>query len=255
MQGAERKRRWKDIISRCADETYDVGSIIFRVRTTAEKIPPAKSSEFDTPPRMFIKEGRFNAESMPIFYGATDVETCLHETRASLSDYIMLAKFYVIKPLKLLNLSQTNEADAHTEFERIDSMLQRLAYAGNGEYKACQELAREIKECGYDGFISNSYFGQAHKKWLYNVSLFAYPVADGKLKLISTNRLNITSVEYEFSYGPVNDNHHIVDKATIREFSNRMRNVAQNGQTTKSIMKAFAKALEELCDKRSDTLI
>lgn len=253
VQGLERKNIWRNIISRCTDEIYDVGSTIFRVRT-AEKLPRAIPSEFDTPPLEYIGTGRFNSNTTPIFYGATDIETCLHETRATLSDYIMLAKFSVVKPLKLLNLSCTEEEGAGTEFERVDRMLRRLAYAGKDEYEICQELAREIKDHGYDGFISHSYFGQAHKKKLYNVSLFDYPVADGELELISTNRLKITSIEYEYSYGPVNDNH-VLDKAKLNELSERMKNLALNGEATQSEMNALYKEMSDLLNMRSETPI
>ncbi|WP_233353467.1 hypothetical protein, partial [Vibrio cholerae] len=57
----------------------------------------------------------------------------------------MLAKFSVAKPLKILNLSLTDESNSSTEFDRIDIMLQRLAYAGKDEYGICEELAREIE--------------------------------------------------------------------------------------------------------------
>ncbi|MFC1507903.1 RES family NAD+ phosphorylase [Pseudomonadota bacterium] len=250
VQGVERKEIWQEIISRCADETLDVGDHIYRVRT-GEKLPPAIPSEFDTPPQKYTQEGRFNSDSTPIFYGATDIETCLHETRSSLSDYIMLAKFCVTKPLKILNLSRTDESNADTEFERIDRMLQRLAYAGKDEYKICQELANEIELRGYDGFITHSYFGQAHKKKLFNISLFGYPVAREKLELTSTNRLKITSIAYEYSYGPVNDNH-VLDKAKLKSLSEQMKNVTLNGDTDPTQMSALMDEFSALLNLRSD---
>ncbi|MCH7391462.1 hypothetical protein [Acinetobacter dispersus] len=109
-------------------------------------------------------------------------------------------------------------------------MLQRLAYAGKNEYGLCQELSREIELRGYDGFITNSYFGQAHKRRLFNISLFGYPVAKEKLKLTSTNKLKITSIAYEFSYGPVNDNH-MLDELKLKSLSEQMQNIALDSET------------------------
>ncbi|MBB1368024.1 RES family NAD+ phosphorylase [Pseudoalteromonas sp. SR44-5] len=214
VQGAERKAIFSKIINRCTEEIFDRDNVIFRVRT-ASKLPPALPEQFDTPPIDKMTEGRFNSKSFPIFYGASDIETCLHETRATLSDHIMMAKFITLKPLKLLNFTKTDESIAGNEFERIDILLQKLAFGGVDEYVLCQELALEIKNRGFDGLISQSYFGQAHKKKLYNISLFGYPVKDNKIGLISTNRIKIKSVEYEFTYGPINNNSKPIDKEKV----------------------------------------
>lgn len=249
VQGEARNNIWQAIINCCTEEMLDVGHCIYRVRV-GEKLPPATSSEFDTPPKEYNKIGRFNSETTPIFYGASDIETCLHETRASLSDYIMLAKFSVEKPMKVLNLSCTNESNANTEFERVDRMLQRLAYVGKDEYDLCQELAREIELRGYDGFITNSYFGQAHKRQLFNISLFGYPVAQKKLKLISTNKLNITSIAYEYSYGPVNDNL-VLDKSKLNLLRERMLNISLNNEANFEQMSKLIDEFKSLLSCRS----
>ncbi len=250
VQGKERDNIWQDIISRCAKETLDVGDCIYRVRT-GEKLPPANPSEFDTPPPEHTKNGRFNSGTTQIFYGAGDIETCLHETRASLSDYIMLAKFSVAKPLEIINLSRTNESHASNEFDRVDLMLQRLAYAGKDEYGLCQELSREIELRGYDGFITNSYFGQAHKRQLFNISLFGYPVASEKLKLTSTNKLRINSIAYEYSYGPVNDNH-VLDKSKLKLLSEKMQNLALDSDTSFDEMNNLMDEFKVLLKSRSN---
>lgn len=250
VQGKDRDNIWQAIISCCTEEVLNVGDCIYRVRT-GEKLPPANPSEFDTPPQEYTQNGRFNSESTQIFYGASDIETCLHETRASLSDYIMLAKFSVAKPLKVLNLSRTNQSNASTEFDRVEFMLQRLAYAGKDEYDLCQELSQEIALRGYDGFITNSYFGQAHKRELFNISLFGYPVAEKKLKLASTTKLKITSIEYEYSYGPVNDNH-VLDKSELKLLIEKMLNMALDSEASFEEMNKLTDELKSLLNCRSN---
>ncbi|MBJ9986982.1 RES family NAD+ phosphorylase [Acinetobacter sp. S40] len=250
VQGKDRDNIWQAIISCCTEEILNVGYCIYRVRT-GENLPPANSSEFDTPPQEYTKNGRFNSESTQIFYGASDIETCLHETRASLSDYIMLAKFSVEKPLKVLNLSRTNESKASTEFDRVDLMLQRLSYVGKDEYSLCQELSREIKLRGYDGFITNSYFGQAHKKELLNISLFGYPVAEKKLKITSTNNLKITSIAYEYSYGPVNDNH-ALDKSKLKLLGEKMSDIVLDSEASFDDVNKLMDELKSLVSCRSN---
>jgi hypothetical protein len=250
VQGKDRDNIWQAIISGCTEEVLSVGDCIYRVRT-GERLPPANPLEFDTPPKEYIKNGRFNSESTPIFYGASDIETCLHETRASLSDYIMLAKFSVKKPLKVLNLSCTNESNLSTEFDRVDRMLQRLAYVGKDEYGLCQELAQELKLRGYDGFITNSYFGQAHKRQLFNISLFGYPVVEEKLKLISTNSLKITSIAYEYSYGPVNDNS-VLDKSKFKSLSEKILKIPLDDEASFDEMNTLIDEFKSLLNCRSN---
>jgi len=250
VKGKDRDNIWQAIISCCTEEILNVGYCIYRVRT-GEKLPPANPSEFDTAPPEYTKNGRFNSESTQIFYGAGDIETCLHEVRASLSDYIMLAKFSVEKPLTVLNLSRTNESNVSTEFDSVERMLQRLAYVGKDEYSLCQELAREIQLRGYDGFITNSYFGQAHKRQLFNISLFGYPVAEEKLKLTSTNKLQITSIAYEYSYGPVNDNH-ILDKSKLKSLSEQVSKISLDSETSFDEMNKLIDEFKSLLSCRSN---
>jgi len=249
VQGKERSRIWKQIISSCEESIYKEGDALYRVRT-GNKMPPSVEEEFDTPPVGLIGEGRFNSNSLPILYCATDVETCMHETRATLADYIVVAELVVIKPLKLLNLSKSN-SNGVTEFDQVDRMLQRLSYAGKEEYGICQELALEIQKCGYDGFISLSYFGQAHKSELYNISLFGYPLKEKKLSIKSVNRLIIDSMSYEYSFGPTNDNH-VLNKSKLIEITDKMKRLVENPDSNSDDLKNVFKELSAvLCNRSS----
>ncbi|WP_291997235.1 RES family NAD+ phosphorylase [Candidatus Accumulibacter sp. ACC012] len=248
VEGEKRSQIWNQIIQRCEESTYNVGDVLYRVRT-GNKMPPSVECEFDTPPVGLIGEGRFNSSRLPILYCATDVETCMHETRATLADYIVVAELLAIKPLKLLNLSKSKSTGA-TEFEQVDRMLQRLSYAGKNEYSICQELALEIQKYGYDGFISLSYFGQAHKSELYNISLFGYPLKEKKLSLKSVNRLIIDSVSYEYRFGPTNDNH-FMDKSKLSEIGKKMKEFTENPDLNPDDFNEVFEELGVLLGKRS----
>lgn len=253
VEGEDRKKIWKDIISRCEDNYLEEDSKIFRIRT-GEKLPPALPEEFDSPPREFVKEGRFHTKDFPLFYGALDIETCLHETRVTLADYTMLAVFQPTRKLKILNISHNiDDSDAKTPFERVDILIQKLVYSGKSEYQLCQEMAMEINNVGYDGFLSSSYFGQAHKQKLYNINLFGYPVEEGKIKLLSTNRVKLASLSYEYHFGPTNDTHYPLEQDDIKEVMDEIEKMIKKRDISghDKLVSLYAK-FQELLKRKSD---
>lgn len=202
VSGSRRKEIWARVINACKNSTLEPGSIIFRARK-GSSLPQPLENEFDSNPNP--PEGRFNKTGEKIFYGAFEVETCLHEIRVALTDWIALATFEVKKELRLLDITDITDLPA-TPFESIEIFLKKIVYSGDPEYQLCQELASEIKERGYDGFISSSFFKQAHKKDLKNINLFGQPAKDGKISITSTNKINLDFISYDFSYGPMRDN-------------------------------------------------
>ncbi|HAT8005975.1 RES family NAD+ phosphorylase [Citrobacter farmeri] len=202
VSGCRRKEIWEEIISACKSVTLEPGLTIFRARK-GNSLPPALENEFDSNPNP--TEGRFNKSGEKVFYGGFEVETCLHEIRVALTDWIALATFLVKKELRLLDITDITELPS-TPFESIEIFIRKIVYSGESEYPLCQELANEIKNRGYDGLITSSFFKQAHKKDLKNIILFGQPAKDGKISMTSTNKININSISYEFSFGPMSDN-------------------------------------------------
>lgn len=190
------------VIGKCAKKILDENFDIFRVRAE-EELPPAAPHQLDTPPT--IKAGRYNTDNFPVFYGATDVETCLHEARATLADHILLGLFRPSKKLTLLDLTDTQETINHPS-EDVSIFFEGLFYSDSSGYHLNQELSAAIKEKGYDGFITKSYYNQAHENDLTNISIFGHPVKENKLKLISTNSIRLQKIKYDFTFGPVNNN-------------------------------------------------
>lgn len=215
---SRRKKIWNDIISVCGYQDLTPGSKIFRVRK-GDSLPPAIEAEFDSNPEPC--EGRFNQIGEHVFYGAFDVETCLHETRVTLTDWIALATFQVKKQLRILDLTNIKESPG-TPYESVQIFIDKILYSGVDEYPLCQELSREIKYLGYDGFISYSFFKQAHKENLKNIVLFGCPASDRKIELISTNRIILKYVSYDFTYGPMNDNKRI-DITAMKEWAAKQK--------------------------------
>lgn len=245
VQGAARKKLWQDILSRCAIKTLEPGTSIFRVRR-GDDLPPAVPEQFDTPPPEFAGRGRYDSPTLPVFYGSNDVETCLHESRVTLADWIALATFTPTRPIRLIDLADDiDDSNAGTPFEQVDILMRRLAFCGKEDYDLCRELAMEIHERGFDGFYFTSYFSQAHHKNLRNIALFGFPAAEKKLQLLSVNRVVLRSISHEYSFGPTNDNHLPIERTELDEIVEKM----QKGETT---VEEILQQLDTLLSRRSD---
>ena len=48
--------------------------------------------------------GRMNAPGIPVFYGATDMDTCVTEVRPPVGSYVVAARFEMLRTLRLLDL-------------------------------------------------------------------------------------------------------------------------------------------------------
>ncbi|MGX9696689.1 RES family NAD+ phosphorylase [Janthinobacterium lividum] len=72
------------------------------------------------PPSGVGSGGRMNAAGLPAFYGATNAETALAEVRPPVGSSVVVAKFSVVRPLKLLDLkllSQVQLAQSASLFD------------------------------------------------------------------------------------------------------------------------------------------
>lgn len=244
LEGEERARVWNKVLARCAVKTIGPDVRVFRVRK-GEVLPPALPEHFDTPPESAPGQGRYDSELLPVFYGTEDVETCLHESRVTLADWIAVGSFVPARPLRLLDLADDiDDSTAQTPFERVDILMAKLAFAGTEDYDLCREMATKVHALGVDGFYYKSYFAQAHKRSLRNIALFGRPAREGKLRLISVNRVRLESVEYKFRFGPTNDTSLQMDAADWEVIIEQMK---QGGDTAKE---AKAK-LDQLLARKS----
>jgi hypothetical protein len=56
------------------------------------------------PPSRFARAGRMNAAGISVFYGAMDADTCVAEVRAPVGSYVVLGRFEIIRPVRVLDL-------------------------------------------------------------------------------------------------------------------------------------------------------
>jgi hypothetical protein len=169
--------------------------------------PPELSAKgtFDTPPLSAKKDfGRFDDVGTPIFYGAFDIETCLHECRVALVDEVILATFEAAKPLLVLNLFDAiADPQPPDPWNSVEILMNKLCSSSANEYKKCRTIAEAVRNAGYEGILVRSYYSQVKGKPLANILLFGFPEAEQKIKLHSLNRIKLDKVEYAFTFGPV----------------------------------------------------
>lgn len=63
-------------------------------------------NQLGPPPKTSCGAGRMNVAGIPVFYGSFDIETCVAEIRPPVGGSAVVGKFEIIRPLRLLDLSQ-----------------------------------------------------------------------------------------------------------------------------------------------------
>lgn len=71
--------------------------------------------------------GRMNAAGQPAFYGATNVQTTLAEVRPPVGSWVVVAKFSVIRPLKLLDLTLLSQIQLGEKASFFDAATKAAA--------------------------------------------------------------------------------------------------------------------------------
>ena len=137
---------------------------------------------FDTPPLSLKKDpGRFDDVGVPVFYGAFDIETCLHECRVALIDEVVLATFEAIRALRILNLFDAiAEPQPSDPWNSVGILMDKLCNSSMREYKKCRTIAHAALKAGYEGILVKSYYSQVKDKPLPNILLFGFPEAAEK---------------------------------------------------------------------------
>lgn len=83
-------------------------------------------SHLGPPPRGLALGGRMNAHGISVFYGASHPKTAIAEVRPPVGSYVAVARFDVLKPLTLLNLTAMDEVQVKgsifdpTSIERLE---------------------------------------------------------------------------------------------------------------------------------------
>ena len=84
---------------------------IFRARLAKSndalgEILKATPGSLGAPPGRYASAGRMNAEGISVFYGATNIHTCIAEIRAPVGGYVAIGRFVPLRELRLLDLTR-----------------------------------------------------------------------------------------------------------------------------------------------------
>ena len=189
------------MISTCKVTDLNVGEKIYRIRLNPEEISSPDS--YDSPPIEKTVDFRFNEKGKPVFYGAFDIETCIHECRVIVYDEILLATFKANKKLTLIDLQNIDDGIIKSPLERPSVFIDIIL--NSTDYQFCQMLAERISERGYDGIKYESYYSNVIEESHFNILLFGYPLKEGKISLYSLNRIKLDKIEYKYTFGPIHD--------------------------------------------------
>ena len=82
---------------------------IWRARTTQSKeeliaIIKNPAQQLGPPPHKSANAGRMNQKGIPVFYGALEETTCVSEVRPPVGSQVVIGKFSLLRPVKLLDL-------------------------------------------------------------------------------------------------------------------------------------------------------
>ena len=189
-----------ELLSKFTRKTLEKDFQVFRIRKNL--INPNNDKEFDSPPKDLIVENRLNDSETSIFYCSNDINTCIHEVKATVYDDLYLATFRLLKPLNILSLL---EYKSGISFEDLNDHISFISYLFRTDldYKTCQLLAKRAKNLGYDGLEYYSFFSKVSADRISNIALFGFPIRDNILKLESINKIRFERIEYKLNFGPV----------------------------------------------------
>jgi hypothetical protein len=122
FEGVDTRKSWSSETRANQDVVWELptGSDLFRARVcgsfSVEDAYKEPLKYVGPPPADRTRTGRMNVEGVPIFYGATDCETCLAEVRPALGSEVVAIKLQTTKPLRVL------------DFTRLEKSYSRLSY-------------------------------------------------------------------------------------------------------------------------------
>lgn len=187
------------LIENCEKKEIQKGAVFFRLlsKLYGDVHDPLT---FDSPHWKYQKKGRFSIPRVSVLYLSTGIESTIHEGRVTIEDELSLASFSVEQPLNILDLTTTHYASSDP-FEDLSRSLSYLFSAGEKSYSITQAIAQVVYKQGFDGILYDSYFKQISSLNDKNLALFGHPIKDGKVRVISIDRLLLNKVEFSYSLG------------------------------------------------------
>jgi hypothetical protein len=164
-------------------KVYRPGKKFYRGRVS--DILGFPKEKMGNPPAFAATAGRANPAGISYLYVAESIDTTLHETRASLYDYVSIGEFTVKEEISVINLREPHLYDPIflAENEKLRDFMLNLPFLtilekelskpvrrtdNQLDYLPTQYLSEFIKSLGYDGIEYRSSLNPTG----YNVAIF-----------------------------------------------------------------------------------
>jgi hypothetical protein len=175
--------------------------MFYRLRKGIPWKEQGNESQYDAPP-VGCGSGRLESPGLSVLYGSQDLEICVHECRTTKADDCHLGTLRISRQLELLDLCESIDNDGPTPFESLYLAVQYVFSAEEHSYAVARAIALAASAAGLDGIIYPSYFSSLRGGTIPNIGLFGHPIADGKVSLVSANRLILERADYAVRLGP-----------------------------------------------------
>ncbi len=125
----------------------DNDNFIWRARKVSTKsqvgtILENPVSELGPPPPERATPGHMNSSRIPVFYGASDQDTCIAEALPQVGSYVVAGKFKLLKTVRLLNLDLLSQVSSGTTY--FDPQYARISYRVAFLRRLAEELMRPV---------------------------------------------------------------------------------------------------------------
>lgn len=176
-------------------------------------------NDIGPPPASQARAGRMNVEGIVVFYGATDIETCLAEMRPALGGDTALIELQTTNPLRMLDFTRlekshgvglsyfqpdfNGEVERRAFLRRLHTLISQPVVPGReADYLITQTMAEYLAHVHtepFDGIM----FKSVQRAGGINVVLFGAPqfpleYVDGSLKLFGTKEIHYKHKERRF---------------------------------------------------------
>lgn len=187
------------LIDECDKTECRQGTIFYRLLSQVFG-NSANPLTYDAPHWRFQKEGRFGLDNISVLYLSSNIESAIHECRVTVEDDLHLASIIVKRPLQIVDLTNTLN-DRGDPWEDLSTSLWFICSSGKDAYPITRAIAREVFNQGYDGIFYWSYFNRVSQERGKNLALFGSPIKEGKVEVISIDRLLLDKIQYSYSLG------------------------------------------------------
>jgi hypothetical protein len=188
-----------EVLERCRKFVLPKGTRFYRIRKN-----PKNSISVDSydSPAASIEPSRLSRGSIPLLYGAFDVQTCIHESRCRIDDEICIATIETIVDLNTVDLGDAPYRSAEEDLWTSPSVFLSQVMR-SPQHDECQIIGERAFRHGISAVQFPSFFSQVLDQKHANIAILGHPIAEQKVRIHSFNRVKLERVHYDYVLGPI----------------------------------------------------